>query len=230
MREDPPIRLPRFCPDRHINEKGWFCLGWGSTAAPAVVNDDSARAWWTAVVRFLQLQLTASELGVWANTVNDWAHGDAARHQALAEAAADSLGTHFREDLRAGKFAVIREPHVRGARLELRREDRHIARVAIGSPVKLKDSRVPCPCDQPVGMTVGVCRDHVDHLTRFTAELWRWREAEGQFLRELVRRGVACCGALKDCKLRDAIACERVSTMKKDRHGKRHKPRRRPRL
>lgn len=230
VREEPRARLPAFCPDRHINEDGSFCLGWGSTAAPAVVDEDSARAWWTAVVRFLQLQLTANELGAWKNGANDWAHGDAARHQALAEAAAESLGTRFRDDLRAGKFSVIREPHIRGARLELRREGNHIARVTIGPPARLKDSRTPCPCDQPAGMTVDACADHADHLVRFTAELWRWREAEDLFLRELEKRGITCCGTLKSCKLREVIARENALKMKNDRHARRHKPRRRPRL
>lgn len=230
VREEPPERLPVFCPDRHINEDGSFCLGWGSTAAPAVVDEESARAWWTAVVRFLQMQLTANELGIWANGANDWAHGGAARHQALAEAAADRLGARFRDDLRAGKFSVIREPHVRGARLELRREGTHIARVALGPPIRLKDSRVPCPCDLSAGITVGACHDHADHLARFTAELWHWREAEDQFLRELEKRGIACCGTLKNCKLRDVIAREKASKVKNDRHARRHKPRRRPRL
>jgi len=194
------------------------------------VDEDSARAWWTAVVRYLQLQLKANEIGVWANGTNDWAHGDAAGHQALAEAAADSLGTRFRYDLRAGKFEVFREQHARGARLELRRSGSHIARVAVGPPATLKDSRVPCPCDQPAGMTVGACRDHADQLARFTAELWRWREAEDRFLRELARRGVACCGALKRCTLRNFIVREKAATVKKERHTLRHKPRRRPRL
>ncbi len=230
VREEPPVRLPIFCPDRHINEGGWFCLGWGSTAAPAVVDEDSARTWWIAVVRFLQLQLTANELGVWANGANDWAHGDAARHQALAEDAADSLGVRFRDDLRAGKFAVRRQPHVRGARIELRREGSHIARVTIGPPARLKDRRVPCPCEQFAGMSVGACRDHADHLTTFTLELWRWREAERQFQRELAKRGVTCCGTLKKCQLTDVFAREKTLEIKRNRHARRHKPRRRPRL
>jgi hypothetical protein len=229
-REEPPVRLPVFCPDRHINAGGSFCLGWGSTAAPEVVDEDSARTWWTAVTRFLQLQLTANELGIWPNRANDWAHGDAAGHQDLAETAADSMGERFRHDLRTGNFSVIREPHVRGARLELRREGRHTARVAIGPPAKLKDSHVPCPCDQPEGMTVDACRDHVDQLTCFMLELWRWRQSEGQFLRELAKSGATCCGTLKSCKLRDAITREKASAMKRNRHARRHKPRRRPRL
>ncbi|MGJ4728756.1 E2 domain-containing protein [Luteimonas sp. SDU101] len=230
VREEPPVRLPVFCPDRHINAGGSFCLGWGSTAAPAVVDEDSARTWWTRVTRFLQLQLTANELGIWPNRANDWAHGDAAGHQALAEAAADSMGERFRRDLRAGNFSVIREPHVRGARLELRREGRHIARIAIGPPAKLKGSQVSCPCDQPEGMTVDGCRDHVDQLIRFVLELWRWRQSEGRFLRELAKSGAACCGTLKSCKLRDAITRDKASTTKRNRHARRHKPRRRPRL
>lgn len=230
VREHPPLRLPVFCPDRHLNDGGWFCLGWGSTAAPAIVDEESARAWWTAVIRFLQLQLAANERGVWVSEANDWAHGDAAKHQELAEAAAEILGARFRNDLRARKFSVTREPHARGARLELRRDGRHVARVTIGPPGRLKDRHVPCPCDDSNDVPVEACRDHAEHLIRFTTELWRWREGEAQFLRELARRGAACCGTLESCGLREAIASERASTMKRDRHARRHKARRRPRI
>jgi len=230
VREQLPLRLPVFCPDRHINEGGWFCLGWDSTAVPEVVDEKSARAWWTAVVRFLQLQLAANELGVWVNQSNDWAHGNAAIHQELAEAAAKILGARFRDDLRAARFLVTRKLHTRGARLELRRDGRLTARVAVGPPDRLMDRRVVCPCDESAGVPVDACRDHSDQLIRFTVALWRWKEAEAQFLRELARRGAVCCGTLKKCKLRDAIAREKASTLTSDRHARRHKSRRRPRL
>lgn len=230
VREHPPLRLPVLCPDRHLNDGGWFCLGWGSTAAPAIIDEGSARAWWTAVIRFLQLQLAASERGVWVSEANAWAHGDAARHQELAEAAADILGARFRDDLRAGKFSVVREPHARGARLELRRDGKHVARIAIGPPGRLKDRHVPCPCDASNDVPVETCGDHAEHLIRFTTELWCWREGEAQFLRELARSGAACCGTLRNCGLRDAIASERTRTAMRDRHARRHKARRRPRL
>lgn len=230
VREAPPPRLPSFCPDRHINFDGSFCLGWGPTSPPIVVDNDSARAWWTAVVRFLQLQLTARERGVWANTINDWAHGEAADHQALAEAAADKLGPRFRADLSAGKFSVVREAHSRVARLELRRSGAHVGRIVLARPARLKDRKVLCPCDGPSESNVGECHDHADQLIAFTLELWRWQRAEAKFLREFVKRGASCCGTLSECKLRDAIALENSSKSKWEQHARRHRPRRRPRL
>lgn len=229
-REEPPSRLPIFCPDRHINPGGSFCLGWGSTAPAAVIDQSSARAWWTAVVRFLQLQLTANDLGVWENGTHDWAHGDAADHQLLAEVAADQLGPRFRADLADRKFAVVREAHARGTRLELRRNGMHVAKLTIGPPSRLKDSKVTCPCDCAAGAAIAECGDHADHLIAFTTEMWRWQQAEAKFLRDLARTGAVCCGTLKKCTLREAIAIESASAREKGRHARRHKPRRRPRL
>lgn len=230
VREAPPNLLPVFCPDRHINPGGSFCLGWGSTALADVIDENSARAWWTAVVRFLQLQLSANETRMWLNGANDWAHGEAATHQARAEAAAGQLGPNFRNDLRAGKFSVSHEEHKRGGRIELRRRGLHVARVFVGPPVRLKEDNVRCPCDDPAGPTVGDCGDHADHLAVFATELWHWQQAETRFGRDLALRGQACCGTLDDCKLRDAIERVKTSSDKKRRHALRHRPRRRPRL
>jgi sirohydrochlorin ferrochelatase len=229
-REAPPEQLPRFCPDRHINGDHTFCLGWGPTSPSTVVDPASARAWWSAVVRFLRLQVTANETRRWMNGSSDWAHGDAAQHQARAEAAAEALGPRFRGDLQRGAFSVVREPHTRGARIALRRDGAHVARIVLGPPARLKDGDVTCPCEALGNQAVTECGDHVDHLTTFIAELWNWKDREAKFARDLARTGARCCGTLDHCTLRIAIADVDSQKKKKELHARRHRPRRRPRL
>lgn len=229
-REAPPGDLPRFCPDRHINGDRTFCLGWGPTSPSTVRDETSARAWWSAVLRFLRLQVTASETRRWVNGSNDWAHGDAAQHQARAEAAAEALGPRFLNDLQRGAFSVLREPHARGARIALRRRGAHIARVVLGPPTRIKDGQVACPCELTENRAVAECCDHVEHLTTFIAELWNWRRKEAAFARELVRAGVECCGTLENCTLRNAMMEVGSQKRTKERNVRRHRPSRRPRF
>lgn len=228
-REAQPGTLPPFCPDRHINPGGSFCLGWGTTSPSTVLDGDTARAWWSAVVHFLKLQLTASDTRRWANRSGQWAHGDAADHQANAEEAAGRLGMRFQEDLRDGAFSIDREAHARGARLVLRRRGAFTARIVLGPPPRLKDTTVPCPCDAR-GATVGACGNHADDLATFVVEFWRWRWKEGRFLQDLARSGASCCGTLDQCGLRDAIASHATDMKEAKRREQRHRPRRRPRL
>ena len=229
-REAPPGDLPQFCPDRHINGDRTFCLGWGPTSPSTVKDEATARAWWTALVRFLRLQVTASETRRWVNGASDWAHGDAAQHQAQAEAAAEALGRRFRDDLQRGAFSVLHEPHARGARVALRRDGAQIARIVLGPPARIKGGEVACPCELPGNQAVAACGDHVEHLTTFISELWNWRSKEAEFARQLARTGVKCCGTLENCTLRNAIVEVGSQRKTKERHARRHRPRRRPRV
>lgn len=230
VREVAPLQLPSFCPDRHINGDQTFCLGWGPTSPSTIADRASAQRWWAGLVRFLGRQVTANETKRWVNGPHDWAHGDAAQHQARAEVAADALGPRFRADLQRGAFRVVREPHARGTRISLTRNGMHVASIVLGPPARLRDGYVPCPCDAPERHAVTQCGNHAASLTAFISELWRWRDQEAKFARELARAGFRCCGTLDQCTLRNAIADVAREKTKRELHAQRHRPRRRPRL
>jgi len=205
VREQNAALLPTFCPDRHINSGGWFCLGWGSTAPPEVVDAASANDWWTIVIRFLQLQLTANELGAWINGDGDWAHGDAAKHQRDAEALAERLGERFLDDLRRGDFHLRQEKKRGSVRLDLQRGARHVARLHLGAD-KIIGTKRPCPCDTQQAAPLDQCADHVVVLREFIEQLYLWRRKEAQFFRNLAQAGSTCCGKLRKCGLQAAVA------------------------
>jgi hypothetical protein len=49
--------LPEFCPERHINDDGSFCLG---LRAGEGITEETARAWWAKLHAFLLCQETAT--------------------------------------------------------------------------------------------------------------------------------------------------------------------------
>jgi hypothetical protein len=104
------LRLPRFCPERHINDDGSFCLGWGAEFDPWPRSRESARHWWKTVCGFVQLQDRASLLRYWP--ARAWAHGDAAEFENDFEKLAMTLPNSV--------VAGVKDAHGRGRRLSSR--------------------------------------------------------------------------------------------------------------
>lgn len=202
-------RLPGFCPDRHINSDCSFCLGWGVEDPGIVANMDDARSWWSAVVRFLTHQLSATKRGVWPGRENDRAHGNAARHQAIAEPLAAQFGPTFVRDLYSGDLTVRSDGRRRNPRLELHRSGRRIARVFLHSQ-RLTPERILCPCGESAATPITKCGEHSQTLAHFTVALYWWRHEERNFLRTLVSSGQHCCGTLRECGLRGALDSARA--------------------
>lgn len=208
VREDPPGgHLPAFCPDRHINSDGSFCLGWGEGNPTEIHNVDAAHQWWSTVVRFLAHQVSANKRRVWPGRENDRAHGVAAQHQAVAEQLAAKFGPAFVYDLHDGLLTVRLERRRRNPRLELYRNGRLIARAFFNS-VGLKRDRLPCPCNRVPPTPITQCGTHADALAHFTAALYHWHQEEHSFLKGLAARGKRCCGTLRECGL--ATVCARA--------------------
>jgi hypothetical protein len=85
--EREPLRLPAFCPERHINFDSSFCLG----LKPRVIGEaGSTMRWWRDLEHFLFLQAAAEQTGVWP-AANALSHGRAADFEIIARAAARAL-------------------------------------------------------------------------------------------------------------------------------------------
>lgn len=197
-------QLPSFCPDRHINPDGSFCLGWGADDPRSITGEAAARIWWSSVVRYLRSQIVASKRHVWPGQENDRAHGDAAKDQAIAENSALSLGPAFAANARLGHFKVRSDRRPGHARLELWRADKRLARVSLRTQ-QLAGAHTRCPCDTPVSEHIKDCGEHASDLATFIIALYRWRKAEREFMHQLASRGSTCCGTLASCGLRDAV-------------------------
>jgi hypothetical protein len=193
VREETPERLPTLCPNRHINIGGYFCLSFPSEDPLPVWDADSARAWWARLLKFLNLQETATALRRWPTT-REWAHGDAARHQGRAELCAAALGPKLTE-------ALDRR------RLTARRSGSVFFQVLNGKTrlysVWSKEHRVAtlrqaCFCGS--GLPIVACGDHAKRAAELPFALLAWSKAEEEFW--CYARGQTCCGTLRDCPLR----------------------------
>lgn len=195
--------LPSFCPQRHINPDGSFCLGWGEDAAPEVVDEQTAEAWWGRVLAFLRLQMRAKKARKW--TGPEWAHGSAAVYQLAAERAAAGLGEDVLDDLRARRICVEwlrRRTPIGGRILKVTRRGRDWYLVWERAN-RVVNKQQPCACSRGSirhHRRLRNCGDHAQHAYDLAKALLLWSEAEKQFWETF--KGAQCCGTIEDCPLR----------------------------
>lgn len=70
--------LPNFCPNRHINMGGYFCLG-------LKVDSLEISDWISVVKKYLRAQEYVNKHRKWPKSINEWSHGRAAYYQELVE-------------------------------------------------------------------------------------------------------------------------------------------------
>lgn len=208
-REIAPSLLPAFCPERHINWNGSFCLYWRAVDDIVIDRPEAARAWWETLVRFLQLQTRAARLRHWPDGQGR-AHGAAAAlHQLRAELAAERLGGPFPCDLADRRLTVaVRGGGAEGPAVQLLRNGRRVYSVWMRSE-RVVNLRGPCVC--PAGSrrrptVLRSCGDHAAAAAALALELQRMAEQEKRFWDAF--RGSPCCGSMEGCPLAtDASTC-----------------------
>lgn len=199
VREEAPARLPAFCPERHINVGGWFCLEFEEVDGIRVVDSHSAVAWWRRLWKFLQLQRSAAKMRRWPNS-QTWAHGDAAKHQRAAEVAAAALG--LEAALAAGELQVRKLKGFLAVYQGPRRLFsiwRDAKRIATG--------RQACLCGS--GRPRIHCTDHAAQAVALAMALDAWRREEADFWRHVADK--LCCGTMAVCPLRKLLPGPRSS-------------------
>jgi hypothetical protein len=195
-------KLPSFCPERHINTDGTFCLGWSGHTSLSVKDEESATLWWGRLLRFLTYQKMASRSGVWP--LDDaWAHGAAAVHQSAAETAAAALGEDFSSDLQKRKFKTkwSKTTGPNGRALRILRNGRHIYSIWTNPP-RLINKQQACVCsrvDIKRHRRLRNCLDHSDAALTLGVSLLNWERAERQFWES--HKNKPCCGTMKNCPL-----------------------------
>lgn len=199
-REETPALLPSFCPERHINLDGTFCLYFHEAQPLDVTDDDSATAWAETLWTFLRLQRRAERLGRWPNN-HTWAHGDAALHQMRAATAAESFGRPTQNRVAEGRLSV---QHVRIKQRDVFRVmDGAVHLFSVwGQGPRLIGKRKPCWCDSKEsrkGRRIGRCADHAEQAAQLAISLHRWAQEEEDFWRRIGDR--TCCGRCNKCRL-----------------------------
>lgn len=197
VREQTPARLPAFCPNRHINGGGTFCMGWQTADPLSIADEATAAVWWARLLKYLRQQEMARKLRRWP-AGEEWAHGDAAVHQWRAEACARALGPGFEQALRARRLNITTRRGGAGFRA-LRDGPRCLYSVWSKSE-RVATLGQRCFCGS--GRTLRSCADHADRASELVAALMAWERAEAAFWEEA--RGRPCCGTLFSCPLRIA--------------------------
>lgn len=174
--------LPEFCPERHVNEGGDFCIGY--EAGDNISTDQAAIDWWKKLQLFLICQETAHGSRHWPQSAQ-LSHGPAGTIQLTAEKIAASLG-------RDADYAEAL--HDRGPIAN------SLWQILSGEK-KFLNGRAECICGR-IGRNGRVklrkeCRRH-DNPCLVLLEQAR-RIAERQFWSSL--KGTACCGTMETCPL-----------------------------
>jgi len=214
VRENQPASvLPSFCPERHINPGGTFCIFYGSDAP--LGDDVQADRWWDALCIFLVNQGYAERFGVWPLN-SGLSHGEAALDQVAMEALAEPLG--WTEEVLTSMFRATgwlsgqlpriskdrkrvlnaRSPCPRGCTRKhalLRKRSCDIKNCAPGCRKQHKPIlRVDCP--------------HRNTVEKLVLHEHSRRLIEVKFMSDLKRGDYVCCGTMKHCLLRNESAAD----------------------
>lgn len=200
-KESVPLNLPHFCPERHINHDGSFCL-FISDEAIKLINEETARAWLETLWKFLKVQLRVEKRRAWPDD-NAWAHGSAAAHQRKVEQAVKSLGPRF---VTAYAKRQIAFDETRG------KKRGKILRLLIkGVPVfsvflnrrRVINHKQRCFCDcmgKKKRKRLRGCSDHAQRGADLVLGLRDWKTAEEKFWEIFKDR--ACCNTCDACPLK----------------------------
>ncbi|WP_050465750.1 E2 domain-associated cysteine-rich protein [Herbaspirillum autotrophicum] len=203
-KEIVPAQLPEFCPERHINFDGSFCL-FVPDEAIRVVDEETARAWFETLWNFLKAQIKAEKKRVWPDD-NAWAHGLAAAHQRKVEQAVKSLGPKFETaysrrqiafDEKKGKKhgnilrLIIKEKVVFSVFVNRRRVINHNQRCFCDSMGNKKRRRLRG------------CSDHAQQGVDLVMGLRDWKIAEEKFWESFKDR--LCCNTCDVCPLKSKV-------------------------
>ena len=205
VRELAPNNLPGFCPQRHINGDGTFCLYWAAEEGLVVTTDVVAREWWRTVWKYLKQQARVTKLRKWPDDA-EWAHGEAARYQKQALEAASRLGGAFEEALQNSEVVVKTTRARRYAQRLIAQVfvyDQHLYSVWLDSD-KVVNRKQRCFCGSSGNRKparLKACHDHAEDAVKLAQSKLRWEEKENEFWAAL--KGRQCCGTTDICPLKD---------------------------
>ena len=195
VHEQAPVHLPAFCPDRHINRGGVFCMNWQAADPLFVTDQESAIRWWSTLLEYLRLQERARSRKRWPGRV-EWAHGDAAFYQRIAETCSLALGPTISAALTARRLEVVRP---KGQSTFLRLENAGVRLYSVWREGRrVVTLRQACFCGS--GRPLIGCSDHAEKAVQLVFALEFWESTEREFWENA--GDTPCCQTLTACPLR----------------------------
>lgn len=182
----PGTRFPARCPERHIEQGGWFCLGLSS--GWLIRDKETATEWWLALASFLDVQRVADRLKFWPDQ-HALSHGAAGHHHRRALHIAASIGLSDDYDKH-----LLEQPSIIDA----------IAAKVAKTGDRLINGRLPCPCGRSDSTGRPILRRKCPRRSQVIALLAEERRRVMELDRywaTLRTAGVNCCGKMKSCRL-----------------------------
>lgn len=176
VRERVPT-LPLFCPERHIVQHGYFCLGLDVSSPKSL---EQAAVWWLSLLRYLELQMNADAAGTWPEK-HAWRHGIAWVWQKVLEDLIRQADPGFIESLETGRIRLLDDDRL--PIFWVRNDD--------------LEGRVPKPLREGRRNR----QRHRDLMFKIGLVLTRMTEAEGQFWDYEKASGRVCCKTMINCPL-----------------------------
>lgn len=204
--EHTPTHLPKFCPERHINFDGTFCLYWKGDLDLSITGIDQARLWWQILIRFLLQQERVKKKRIWPDQ-NAWAHGQAAKYQQEALLVIKSIGGNFQDAVDKGSINVLyyKTGKGNGSYYQVFRDNAlwYVVWERFHRVVRLRQK---CLCGAvPKKRHKGTLRSchnksHQLLFATFAIHYYRWKTEEERFW--ACFKGQRCCGTLNVCPLK----------------------------
>lgn len=198
--EETPEHLPSFCPERHINSGGTFCLHYAGASSLKVMDEASAGAWLETVYKYLTLQERARVKRRWPNN-DGWAHGDAARHQHRAMAAAVAINDRMAGALANGRLQLKHKRSKGRSILGMWIESTHIYSVWEFDK-RVINQKQRCFCGKSglrVPKRLRRCDDHANRASELAFAIRDRKTAEDAYWKAM--QGKSCCGTCDSCPL-----------------------------
>lgn len=198
--EETPQHLPAFCPERHINPDGTFCLYYAGVTNLDVVNEVSAWVWLETVYKYLKLQERARVQRRWPNN-EAWAHGDAAYHQLRAQAAATAINEHMASALADNRLQLKYKQSKGRPILDLWIDGARIYSVWEFEK-RVINQKQRCFCGKSglrIPKRLRRCGDHAKRASELVLALRDWEKAEDSYWKAVQEE--SCCGTCDSCPL-----------------------------
>ncbi|SSY68809.1 E2 domain-associated cysteine-rich protein [Alcaligenes faecalis] len=199
-REEYPTHLPAFCPERHINSDGTFCLYYPAADRLEVYDEASAISWMETLYKYLKLQDRATRQRKWPST-SFWAHGDAALHQLKALDAASELSLDITNAVKNDRTILKRRTSKGRPILEVWVENTRVFSVWEHCKKVINQSR-RCFCQSSrtrKPKKIRRCNDHAKQAVILAFAIRDWQVEEQKFWDCLNDK--YCCGTCDNCPL-----------------------------
>lgn len=195
-------KLPDFCPQRHINYGGYFCLGVNELDNLLIIDEYSSDQWLKRLITYLKLQEKATILKSW-DSDKEWMHGNAAEYQNIALISAKNLDNFFIKSL--NEKSIETKLFNRNGRsfltvLFLQNNFNYTINLTSQKVTRLRNI---CPCNNKIKdiRRIGRCGEHSKDLYLLGLAHFLMLEEEKKFWSEWNKDGVKCCGFCTSCKL-----------------------------